>query len=641
MKQAAGILFLSGDRALFLKRAPNKNHSNEWCLPGGKLKKDELPEDAAIRESTEELGAGVTKGKIESMPVEHTRSQQDGVDFTTFRQHVSEEFSPNLKALYRAHTGYAWAPVGSPPEPLHPSVRIALDRLAMDELGVARAIADGRLTSPQRLDSLALYAMRVSGTGVSYRRGLDEFVWRDPAIYLSQDMIDRCAGLPVVMEHPASATLNSEEFADRVVGGVMFGYVKDDELWCVARIYDEDAIEMMEKHQLSTSPAVVFKDPSVNSKTTLEDGSDLLIEGKPSLLDHLAICQAGVWDKSGKPTGIDVVRKDSAMTDEERKADAAKAAADAAKKDADEKEREEAMKKADADAGQKIDKILECLDSMSKRMDAYDAKAAADAERAKADWDEDEDKKKEKKDSKSKKDWDEDEDKDEKKEKKDSKSKKDEDDEEEREKGDPKKLAADKSKKDGENPAEENKKVGHPNEEKVGADSARKDSDAAMQKKIADLEAAISDTRSRMPKQLSHADYNAMANVQADADRVYTAFGDSAPGPMDGETLMSYSRRLAKDLQKHSPDWKDVDLGVIAVDPKAFEIVKGKIYADAMNAASHPIDVGAGILREVRRRNPDTGHMVKEYYGSPRAWMEQFSGGRRLAKFNLGNSDRH
>jgi 8-oxo-dGTP pyrophosphatase MutT (NUDIX family) len=627
MKQAVGILFLSpGDRALFLKRAPNKNHPNEWCLPGGRLKKDELPEDAAIRESTEELGADVTDGKIESVPVEHTRSQQDDIDFITFRQRVSEEFAPNLEALYRAHTGYAWAPVGSPPEPLHPGCAIALERLSMDELGVARAIADGRLTSPQKLDNLALYAMRVSGTGVSYRRGLDEFVWRDPAIYLSQDMIDRCAGLPVVMEHPASNTLTSEEFADRVVGVVMFGYVEDDELWCIARIYDENAIEMMEKHQLSTSPAVVFKDPSVNSKTTLEDGSNLLIEGKPSLLDHLAICQQGVWDKSGKPTGIDVVRKDSAMSKETLEADAVKAAADA--------EKEVEMKKADADAGEKIDKILECLDSMNRRMDAYDVKAAADAEKAaadaekaKADWDEEEDKKKEERDSKSKKDeWD--------------------GEEEGREKSDPKKLAADKSKKDAEggseekNPAEKNKSSDHKNEGKIGADSARKDSDADMRKKIADLEAAITDTRARMPKQLSHADYNAMGNVQAKADRVFTAFGDSAPGPMDGETLLSYRRRLARELQKHSDDWRDIDLGVIGVDSKAFELAESKIYADAMSVAAHPVDIGMGILREVRRRNPDTGHMVKEYYGSPRAWMEQFSGGRRLAKFNLGGDRR-
>jgi hypothetical protein len=90
------------------------------------------------------------------------------------------------------------------------------------ELDVARSIASGDLTSPQRIGDLSLYAMRVSGTGVSYRKGLDEYVWRDPAVYLSQDMIDRCAGLPVIWEHPPKSMLNSEEFANRVVGGVMF-----------------------------------------------------------------------------------------------------------------------------------------------------------------------------------------------------------------------------------------------------------------------------------------------------------------------------------------------------------------------------------------------------------------------------------
>jgi hypothetical protein len=32
----------------------------------------------------------------------------------------------------------------------------------------------------------------------------------------------------------------------------------------------------------------------------------------------------------------------------------------------------------------------------------------------------------------------------------------------------------------------------------------------------------------------------------------------------------------------------------------------------------------------------ETGHLIKEYYGDPRAWMRSFSGGPpRLARFNL------
>ena len=608
MIHAAGVLFLApGNRGLFLKRGPNSDHAGEWCFPGGGLEKDELPEDAAERETKEEIGF-----LPEGILVEHTRRQTESTDFTTFRQSVSAEFAPDPVALGKEHVGWAWAPVESPPEPLHPGCAIALARLSMDELGVARAIAAGQLTSPQRLDALALYAMRVSGTGVSYRRGLDEYVWRDPALYLSQDMIDRCAGLPVIMEHPEAATLNSEEFADRVVGGVMFGFVKDDELWCVARIYDADAIELMEKQQLSTSPAVVFKDPTVNSKTTV-DGKTLLIEGKPSLLDHLAICQHGVWDKGGPATGIDVVRKDSIMSDEKEKADAAR-------KDAEEKEKADAAKadaaKADADAGQKLDVILKHLDSLGKRMDAYDAKmdaAAADAAKKDA-----EEKEEEKKADKAKKD---------------AEEAKGED-----EKDDPKKIAADKSKKD--ESAEEEKKEMKENErdEKEKKDAARKDSDEAMQKQIADLQATVSRMSGRMPKPVSDEDYAAMATAQSLADSVFSAHSKSAPRPMDGETLIAYRRRLATELKHHSPEWKDVDLGVIAVDSKAFDNVEKRIYADAMEAAIRPNVDGGEFLREVRRRDPETGHLIKEYYGQPRAWMSQFSGGPpRLARFNLDN----
>ena len=82
-------------------------------------------------------------------------------------------------------------------------------------------------------------------------------------------------------------------------------------------------------------------------------------------------------------------------------------------------------------------------------------------------------------------------------------------------------------------------------------------------------------------------------------------------------------------------DWKDVELGVVAVDAKAFSNAERQIYADAMNAAMHPLVPGDGLL-EVRRKDPDTGHLIKEFHGQPRAWMSAFSGGPpRLARFNL------
>jgi hypothetical protein len=48
----------------------------------------------------------------------------------------------------------------------------------------------------------------------------------------------------------------------------------------------------------------VFRDTKVNYNIEMEDGSNLLVEGPPSFVDHLAICEKGVWDKGGDASGI-------------------------------------------------------------------------------------------------------------------------------------------------------------------------------------------------------------------------------------------------------------------------------------------------------------------------------------------------
>jgi len=330
MIKASGILFLTPDNlALFTHRGNGGDHPNEWAFPGGKQEDGETIEECAIREAFEETGfkadvdhiklhtrgiaeacpapamaTGEAKDTLPSgaSPVQPTPSE--AVDFTTYICRVTESFAVTI---CDESTGYSWASIDAPPMPLHPGCAVALARLSMDELGVARAMAAGQLVSPQRYENVSLFAMRITGTGVAYRSSLGEFVFRDPLIYLNQEFLDRCAGLAVILEHPDSATLNSEEYINRTIGSIMFAYIKGDEVWGIAKVYDDAAIELMTTRPTSTSPAVVFKNPDVNSKLTLEDGSALLIEGKPSLLDHIAVLPdgAGVWDKGGELAGVD------------------------------------------------------------------------------------------------------------------------------------------------------------------------------------------------------------------------------------------------------------------------------------------------------------------------------------------------
>lgn len=582
--RAAGILFRATDnQVLFLKRGAGGDRPGEWCFPGGRLEGDETPEDAAKRETVEEIGS-LPDGErsllarrvkidpptlVAALPEGEPPPPQampDEVDFTTFLQQVPATFEPTITG---EHVGFAWAPADQPPEPLHPGCRAALARLTMDDLGVAEAIRDGDLVSPQRFHNVTLVAMRISGTSVAYRSALNEFVYRHPDDYLTDRFLARCNGLPVIMMHPKGAVLDSKEFSDRIVGTMFLPYLRGDEVWGIAKIYDDATIEMLGEQQLSTSPSVVFVDPkTTNTTLTREDGSTLLIEGKPALIDHLAICQAGVWDKGGEPTGIDI-RGDAAMTDEEKAAEAK------AKADAEEKA------KADAEAGTKLDKILDALGGMGTRMDAFEKRCdAMDAARKDSD-----DKPKE------------------------EDKKPDSDD---KDKDEAAKLAADKARKD----AEDEK-------EKERADAARADSER-VQKQIADLAA-------KLPVPRSDDDRRALADAQARADDVFQAYGDAAPRFLDGEMLIDYRKRLAAKLQGNSNRWAGIPLADLP--EAAFAPIETQIYADAAVAAKSPTGIPEGTLRPITRTD-STGRRITEYHGTPGAWMSAFKSPSRRARID-------
>lgn len=323
--RAAGILILNEiGQALFLRRGPGGDSPLTWCIPGGRIEDGETAIQAAVRECEEEAGFKADPAKLvawtrsvrpREMAPDATAVEEgaDEIDFTTFILRGVEAFMPTLgPAGDPEHVAFSWAPVDAPPEPLHPGCRIALAMFGLDELGIARAMAAGQLTSPQHYKNVALFDIRITGTGVAFRNEKKdgakvirkaEWVYRRPENYLTDEFVQRCMGLPVIMQHPEKALLDSDEFGMRVVGTIMLPYLKGDEVWGVAKIYDADTIETLEREQMSTSPGVLLGGRD-DHKITMEDGSLVLIEGKPDLLDHIAICARGVWDKGGEPAGV-------------------------------------------------------------------------------------------------------------------------------------------------------------------------------------------------------------------------------------------------------------------------------------------------------------------------------------------------
>lgn len=188
---------------------------------------------------------------------------------------------------------------------IHPGALASLRLMQGDELDVAELMRDGDLTSPQLIGNMALFKLRVSGTGFAYRPKHDEYVYRKPENYLTERFLQRIAGLPVIWEHPDKAVLTSQEFSKRIVGSLMLPFIQDDDVWAIARIYEKNAAQEM-MTGLSTSPSVVFRDPAVNLRVETDDGKALLVEGPASLIDHVAICKNGVWDKDLEGDGVPV-----------------------------------------------------------------------------------------------------------------------------------------------------------------------------------------------------------------------------------------------------------------------------------------------------------------------------------------------
>ena len=643
MTKAAGLMLVSGSGdILFVQRGLSGDFPGHWTFPGGGVEDGETAEEAAERETREEVGPAPY-----DLPRLWTRRVRDDgfgeVDFTTFIAKVGDAFTPKLNDEI---ANYAWVKADAPPQPLHPGVPIALARFGMDELAVAHAIAGGELTSPQQYGSFWLWSLRITGTGAAYRDARNEYCWRPGELYLTETFLARCNGLPVIFVHPEKKSkLDSEEFHNRVVGTVFVPFMRGDEVWAVCRIYDDATIAILRSERFSTSPGVVFGPDSGNRTLKLKDGSHLLIEGKAAVLDHIALVPAGVWDKGGEPSGVETssgsistLAEDFLGMTEEEKAAAEKAGSDAnAKLDAvlgrldamnsrmdaieefDKKREEERNDRARLDAARKDRfghrKDGETFRDYRKRHDADEAamcdalrkdgseeeKAREDAKRARKDAEEEERRSDESFDEWTK---------------------------EEKEEPDHKKERQDAETGEEKRALEAANKA---REEKEREDRARKDS--AMASENADLKQKLADltrTVSALTTVTTAEDRNAIATAQGRADGIAGLFGSRAVPPMMGEAPRDYRRRLAANFRQHSPKFKEARFD--SMDDATFSAVEEIVYNDAAAAAHSPERASAGVLIPIREPD-EAGRTITRWTGDNLAWMQYFMTPGRVGKF--------
>lgn len=136
--------------------------------------------------------------------------------------------------------------------------------------------------------------LRVTGTGESLRNdGCGVFVEdRQQSEFFTSKVLEACAHLPVTLGHPDGMLSEGGLANAPIVGNTILSYIKGDEIWAVAKIYDKSILEKLGREINSTSPGVV---------SVSQDRGDGVYAEKPLEINHLALVDKGHWDKTTPP----------------------------------------------------------------------------------------------------------------------------------------------------------------------------------------------------------------------------------------------------------------------------------------------------------------------------------------------------
>lgn len=93
-------------KLLLLQRAANKLEAGKWGVPAGKLEKNELPIDAAVRELFEETGISIGSSQIYSLASLYIRKPEMSYIYHLFKVRI--DHLP-IVCLSSEHQSYAWA----------------------------------------------------------------------------------------------------------------------------------------------------------------------------------------------------------------------------------------------------------------------------------------------------------------------------------------------------------------------------------------------------------------------------------------------------------------------------------------------------------------------------------------------------
>ena len=397
--RAAGVLYISGNSALLLKRTGKEHEDGTWAFPGGKLEDGETPEQAARRESKEETG--IEPANLEQID----RTDNGEVEFTTFLASI-EKSDPTLND---EHTGFVWADLAALPQPLHPGVARTLkaytaNRHTVDAAESARQEdLNGYITVENNpISRSGVFQYLGSSIGAPEPNKIYN-VYR-PAEEFTPETIDSFKLIPIVDDHtmlgPREEGLTPAEL--KGVHGTTGENIefKDGILYAPIKVFSETLAKLIEsgKTALSLGYRCAYQKASGIFDGQMYDYIQRNLRGNHLALVDAARCDVAVLDNHMAFDHFDLAldnSKETTMAEETKKEaleDRLKKAEDwisgRMAKDAEEEKMKEEKKKAEDEAMEKEKMAKDAEEKEKMEKEAADKKARdemSEEEKKKAD----------------------------------------------------------------------------------------------------------------------------------------------------------------------------------------------------------------------------------------------------------------
>ena len=113
------------------------------------------------------------------------------------------------------------------------------------------------------------------------------YVFRDPDVWLSDHMLGRMVGVPVLLHDPDSET-DVPEYPANLVGNVLSARVEDEKCIAEIRIFSQSFVDFLESAEGATIEAELVTVPAEDTETE-KDSDTITVEPPPRCVSFVTL----------------------------------------------------------------------------------------------------------------------------------------------------------------------------------------------------------------------------------------------------------------------------------------------------------------------------------------------------------------